>query len=275
MTGDWDDALADADAVLAGPSAPLARTWPHLVRGLVALRRGGDADADLDEAWELAQRFGEPIRLLPAAAALVERVVAARRADDRLDAAAAPLLDDARVGPGVGARRAGGLAAPARPASSTGSATSTGSPSRTGSARRPHREAAAVWAALSCPYEQALALVDAGDAGRRAQPGSTCSTVSAPTRWRPRCARTCAPRGRDGPGPPPAPRRGTTRPGSPAARSRSCACSPTASPTPSSPQRLYISPKTVDHHVSAILAKLQVASRRDAVRRGRAAGILQ
>ena len=29
-------------------------------------------------------------------------------------------------------------------------------------------------------------------------------------------------------------------------------------------ERLFISAKTVDHHVSAILAKLQVASRRDA-----------
>ena len=73
LRGDWADAVADADDVLDGPSAPLARTWPHLVRGLVALRSGGDADADLEEAWRLARRFGEPIRLLPAAAALVER----------------------------------------------------------------------------------------------------------------------------------------------------------------------------------------------------------
>ncbi len=32
--------------------------------------------------------------------------------------------------------------------------------------------------------------------------------------------------------------------------------------------QLYLSAKTVDHHVSAILAKLGVANRRDAVRRG-------
>ena len=59
--------------VLAGPSAPLARTWPFLVRGLIELRRCGDADDDIDEAWELASRFGELIRLLLAAAALVEQ----------------------------------------------------------------------------------------------------------------------------------------------------------------------------------------------------------
>jgi len=37
---------------------------------------------------------------------------------------------------------------------------------------------------------------------------------------------------------------------------------------------LYLSAKTVDHHVSAILAKLDVANRRDAVRRGRELGII-
>jgi len=39
--------------------------------------------------------------------------------------------------------------------------------------------------------------------------------------------------------------------------------------------RLYVSEKTVDHHVSAILAKLGVANRREAVRRARELGILQ
>jgi DNA-binding NarL/FixJ family response regulator len=39
--------------------------------------------------------------------------------------------------------------------------------------------------------------------------------------------------------------------------------------------RLYLSPKTAGHHVSAILAKLDVASRHDAVAHARALGLLQ
>lgn len=37
--------------------------------------------------------------------------------------------------------------------------------------------------------------------------------------------------------------------------------------------RLYISPKTADHHVSAVLAKLGLASRRDVIRAASALGL--
>jgi DNA-binding NarL/FixJ family response regulator len=40
-------------------------------------------------------------------------------------------------------------------------------------------------------------------------------------------------------------------------------------------QRLYLSAKTVDHHVSAILTKLDVTNRRDAARKARELGILE
>jgi DNA-binding NarL/FixJ family response regulator len=40
-------------------------------------------------------------------------------------------------------------------------------------------------------------------------------------------------------------------------------------------ERLYLSVKTVDHHVSAILTKLDVTKRRDAVRRAREMGLLK
>jgi DNA-binding NarL/FixJ family response regulator len=39
-------------------------------------------------------------------------------------------------------------------------------------------------------------------------------------------------------------------------------------------ERLYLSVRTVEHHVAAILTRLEVTSRRDAIRRGRELGIL-
>ena len=42
------------------------------------------------------------------------------------------------------------------------------------------------------------------------------------------------------------------------------ACSPTACPTPRSPSRLYVSRKTAAHHVSRILAKLNLRNRAEA-----------
>ena len=168
MRGDWSDAVADADLVLAGPSAPLARTWPHLVRGLVALRRGGDADADLEEAWELAQRFGEPIRLLPAAAALVERSWLRAVADERLEECRA-LLATASGGGLEWAR--GELATWLRRLDAdlgTGPAVelapdAVAEPYRLQLAGR-FDDAAAAWGRLSAPYDQALALVEAATA---------------------------------------------------------------------------------------------------------------
>ena len=59
FAGDWDASVQDANTVLDAPSAPLARTWPHLVRGLVELRRSGHDAGDLDAGWALAQRYGE------------------------------------------------------------------------------------------------------------------------------------------------------------------------------------------------------------------------
>ncbi len=165
LRGDWADAVADADDVLDGPSAPLARTWPHLVRGLVALRSGGDPDADLDEAWRLARRFGEPIRLLPAAAALVERSWLRGVADPREAECRAAL---AATGAGLEWAR-GELMTWLRRLDQGSGATPEpdGDPERVAPPYRLElagrfEEAAAMWATLSAPYEQALALVDAG-----------------------------------------------------------------------------------------------------------------
>ena len=85
LTGNWDDAVADAGQVLDERGAQLARPWPLLVRGLVALRRTAGGADDIGEAWRLARRYGESLRTFPAAAAIAERAWLTGTPDDRLD----------------------------------------------------------------------------------------------------------------------------------------------------------------------------------------------
>ena len=63
-----------------------------------------------------------------------------------------------------------------------------------------------------------------------------------------------------------------TRPGSPTGRSRSCACSPTATNAEIA-ARLVLSVRTVDHHVSAVLQTLGVPGRREAIAAATGLGI--
>ncbi|MCA1844519.1 MAG: AAA family ATPase [Actinobacteria bacterium] len=273
LEGDWAGALEDAEAVLAAPSAPLARTWPHLVRGLVTLRRSGTAEADLDEAWRFACRYGEPIRLLPTAAALVEQAWLTGRPEPRLDECRALLARS--VQPGLEWGR-GELASWLRrldPGSDLGiPADDVAAPYRLVLAGR-FEEAAEAWAGLSVPYEQALALVDTGDpdavrAGVDLLDRLGADEVAAKVRHDLR---------RRGITAVPARRRETTlaNPAGLTAREVEVLGLLGQGLTNAElAQRLFISAKTVDHHVSAILAKLGVAGRRDAVHRARQLGVI-
>ena len=73
--GRWEAGLEDARTVLDG-GAPIASLWPHLVAGLVALRRGEEperAHDHLEQAWELAEQMAEPLARLAVLAAVAER----------------------------------------------------------------------------------------------------------------------------------------------------------------------------------------------------------
>jgi DNA-binding CsgD family transcriptional regulator/GTPase SAR1 family protein len=269
LKGDWVDAVADADAVLDSPSAPLARTWPLLIRALVALRTDGSGQEAIDDAWALAQRYGEPLRTLPAAAAVAENAWLTGADDARLEQcrtmlAEAPVegLEWARGELAVWLRRLGyrvdaaGVAKPYR-------LLLDGS----------HEAAAQVFEELATPYDAALALLDSGDGELARGAVDTldrlgADAVAAKVRRELRAAGVTAV---------PARRRSTTlvNPAGLTGRQIEVLRLLEGGLTNTElAERLYLSVKTVDHHVSAILAKLQVTKRRDAVRRARELGIV-
>jgi DNA-binding CsgD family transcriptional regulator len=269
MVGEWDDAAADADRLLAGRSAPLARTWPFLIRALVDLRKQGAGRDSLDEAWKLACRFGEPIRMLPVAAAIVELSWATGEFDDRIVECRELLtggpitgLEWSRGELAVWLRRLGddidvvGVAEPYRLLLDGA-----------------YEAAADDFHRRSMPYDAALALVDSGDCAHAARALDILDRLGAD-----------AVAGKV--------RRDLRSQGVsvvPARRRSATLANPVGLTTRQTEvlrllddgltnaelaERLYLSVKTVDHHVSAILGKLDVPKRRDAVRRARELGVL-
>ena len=133
--------------------------------------------------------------------------------------------------------------------------------------------AAAAWGRLSAPYDQALALVEA------ATPASTRAGLDVLDRLgADRVAgKVRQDLRRGGATTVPSRRRHATRANPAGLTSRQIeilALLADGSTNAEIAQRLFISTKTVDHHVSAVLSKLQVASRREAVQRGIVLGVL-
>ncbi|MGV0848689.1 AAA family ATPase [Mycolicibacterium phlei] len=273
LLGNWDDADYYAQSVLGSPSSPLARTSPLLVEALVALRRHGpDAGTGgIDEAWRILSRFDDHLRLLPAAA-IAERAWLTGRAD--------PLVGECRAllerGPADGAEWARGELAmwlrrldPGRDADDVDS---VAAPYRLYLANR-FADAADEFTRLSTPYEAALALIDA------ASPELTRRGLDMLDRLG--AAAVAAKMRRDlretGQTAVPARRRTTTiaNPAGLTARQVEVLRLMQDGLTNAElAERLYLSTKTVGHHVSAILAKLGVPSRREAIRRARELGLL-
>ena len=274
LVGDWDDALNDADTVLDSPSAPLARTWPLLIRGVVSLRRTGRDDGGIDEAWLLACRFGELVRMLPVAAAIVERIWLTGSVDDRLaecrsllDSAPVTGLEWARGELAMWLRRIGATVQPDGHHHDT-----VAEPYRLLFDGQ-HAAAADTFHELSSPYDAALALIDSGDPklARRAldvldRLGADAVAAKVRSDLRAQGARVV-----------PAPRRATTLANPAGLTTRQVEVLRLLEDGLTNAElaeQLFLSVKTVDHHVSAILTKLDVTKRRDAVRRAREVGIL-
>jgi DNA-binding NarL/FixJ family response regulator len=127
-----------------------------------------------------------------------------------------------------------------------------------------HAEAAAAWTALGCPYEAAVALADSSDPDDLRSAFVTFGGLEA-LRWSGAANRLRA--------------AGQTLPCHASATSDAVRLDRRAVDVAlllaegltnsEIAERLYIAPKTVDHHVSNVLAKLGVPTRRRGARVGR------
>jgi ATP/maltotriose-dependent transcriptional regulator MalT len=261
--GDWNSASADAEQVLAHPrTSPVSRIPALTILGHLRVLRGDtDASSPLDQARELAARADELQRLAPLACALAD----AAWIDD----------DIARIPREVQAAHAltpesrdpwmkGKVAAWMWRADAVESAPENVAEPYALEFSGDWQGAANAWHELGCPYEEAIVLAWHGDERAQLialdilqQLGATAAANALRRRMRAKGVLKI-PRGL----------RATTRShphgltkrevqvlGLLAQGMRNSAIA----------KRLFLSTKTVDHHVSAILTKLGVPSREEAV----------
>jgi DNA-binding CsgD family transcriptional regulator/tetratricopeptide (TPR) repeat protein len=261
--GRWAEAADAARPIVSNPNvAAISRIMALVALGRLRTRRGDPgASAALDEALELAEHTQTLQRLGPVRAARAE----AAWLEDDIPRALAE------------ARAAWGLALHHRHPWHTGELgfwrwRAGGRFRLPACAARPFarqvggdwRRAAAAWERLGCPYEQARALAD-GDAAAQLAALAIFDRLGA----RPDLERVRKRLRAGGMRHVPRGSRLSTRSnpsGLTAREAEIAALLARALTNARIGARLHISPKTVDHHVSAILAKLGVASREEAGR---------
>ena len=261
--GYWEAAGDSAALVLRDPrSAQLARTWALTTLGLLRARRGdSEASAALDEAQQMVSPTFELDRIAQVAGARAE---AAWLAGDHdavegiTDAAIALALERAegwslgelaywRWRAGLIDKLPSGLAATPYASSIDGN----------------WKKATELWRKIGCPYEAALALADSGDEPDVRQAHDELQALGA----RPAAAIVARRlRARGARGVPRGPRPSTREnpAGLTARELEVLALVAEGMRNAQIAERLVVSEKTVDHHVSAILRKLDVRTRGEA-----------
>jgi DNA-binding CsgD family transcriptional regulator/tetratricopeptide (TPR) repeat protein len=268
----WEDAAATADAILNGPpSAVVSSRFDALtVLGLVRARRGEmEYQPLLDEALEIARSVGDLQFLVPISAARAEAALLEGKAEAvvlETDAALANAIDLGEPS------FVGALATWRRRAGIEEEVSSEASEPYASELAGEHVHAADLWTELGCPYEAAFALAGAGDdpALRRSldefrRLGAEAAAAIVARRLRERGARGL-PRG-------PRPRTRENAAGLTAREVEVLQLVTEGLRNADIAERLFLSEKTVGHHVSAILRKLEVRTRGEASAKARSLGI--
>lgn len=269
--GRWAEAVEEATAVLMTHGlAAVHKIQALTVLGHVRVRRGDPgAVSFLDEARDLAAGMGELHRIAPAAAARAETAWLRAKPQDTL-AEARDAFELARdwghpwvLGElALWMWRAGGLTEPPPGAAEP----------YTLQIARDWRAAADAWERIGCPYERAMALADGDEKARKAALGILDGLGAAP-------AAEIVRRGLKAQGVRDIPRgpRAATRSNPAGLTARELevlALLAKGLQNVEIAARLFVSAKTVDHHISAILAKLNVRSRKQAVAAASRLGII-
>jgi DNA-binding CsgD family transcriptional regulator len=272
-TGRWDEAAENAQTVIRVQRySTTPRIIALVVLALVRARRGDPEVREvLDEAWAIAEPTGELHRMNPVALARAEVAWLDGRHEDIAGATDA-VLDIAvrrqrpwRIGEVLSWRRRAGIhdevgVEPPGPFTAEAAGDYVG--------------AAEQWMEMRCPYEAALALAEADDEEllRRAleelqRLGARPAAAIVARRLQERGVRNL-PRGP----------RPSTRSNQAQLTTRELevlALLADGLRNAAIAERLFVSPRTVDHHVAAILRKLGAQSRGEAVAEAGRLGLLQ